>query len=495
MARMRATRRWGALAALVSIVAALAAGCGKDAKPPPVSVGAAAPSPVASIQDDRLFQFHGDPALSRAQADGRVAERVRQMADLGARVIRVDLRWDRVAPSRPSDPTDPADGAYDWLPYDAIVAAAAANRVEVLFTVYGTPEWAREPGVVAPPRRSQGVAVRPADPAMFGAFATAAARRFGPRGVRRWEAWNEPNIALFLYPQFERRNGRWTRSSPVTYAALLRAFYGAVKRVTPGATIAGAVMAPVGDKCAVSCPREGNRVSPPEFLKALDAPGLRPPMDVVSHHPYPQILPTQAAVRRPFTVDLYNLRTLIDAIDGGYLRGTPVWLSEYGYNTESTAAYPLRVSPQEQAAALSDAYRRARALGPRVRLMTYYLLQDNQSWRSGLLTMDGAPKPAAAAFPLPLTAGDGAPVAPGAPVDVVGQVRPATGRTTVTVEWRAGGEWRELVRAPTRTDGTFAFVIRPSEQVTLRARWSGRSRSGAAVEVTSVDVAVPVRRR
>jgi hypothetical protein len=491
----RSHRRQWAPAAAALVLALAVAGCGKKSAPPPVSSIDAGRSPVASIQDDRLWQYHLDAALTPAERDRRVNDRVREMADLGARVIRVDLRWDQVAraPTRPADPSNPDDPAYNWAPFDAIVDAARASGVEVLFSVWGAPPWAQDTSVGTNPLEQGFPSLRPENPADFGAFGAAAAARFGPRGVRRWEAWNEPNIPLFLYPQFERVNGRWRATSPTTYTALLKAFSESVKRVSPDAVVAGGVMAPVGDKCRLNCTRSTARIAPSEFLRALDAPDLRPQMDVVSHHPYPQVLPEQASVRRPFSTDIYNLDTLVAAIDGTYLRDKPIWLTEYGFSTEPVPNYKKFVTREQQAAYLSDALRRVRAVGPRIQLLTYYVLQDNPSWKSGLADIDGSPKPAYAVYPHPLYAEPSGPVPPGTEVALVGQIRLTRARTTVTIERRDGDGWTVLADANTAADGTYGVSITPSEAITVRGRWSGRSPDGAEVESVSLPVEIAVR--
>jgi hypothetical protein len=213
------------------------AGCGAAERRTAAEPAPPTRSPIAGLQDDRIYQ-----------ADVDVGARMRTMADLGAAVVRVDLRWDLVARSRPADARDPADPAYDWSAYDRIVTAANRVRERVLFTVWGTPEWARDPSVDVGTRFGP-QAVRPLHPGDLGLFATAAARRYAPLGVHLWEAWNEPNIPLFLRPQYVRRAGRWVAAAPALYSAMLRAFYNGVKRVDPGARVAGAVTAPVGDQC------------------------------------------------------------------------------------------------------------------------------------------------------------------------------------------------------------------------------------------------------
>ena len=228
---------------MVLVVALLGAGCGGGDQPkPPVVTTDATTSPLVSIQDDTVYKPGAD-----------TAGRIRTMAELGAAVIRVDMHWSQVAPTKPANPEDPADPAYNWKEYDAVVDTAKASGVEVMFAVYATPPWAADPSVTAPPLSSglfvPPTAIRPRDAADYGAFATAAAARYVPRGVRRWEGWNEPNIPLFLYPQYETQGNRYVAVSPGTYSDLLKAFYAGIKRGGEQARVAGAVTAPAGDPC------------------------------------------------------------------------------------------------------------------------------------------------------------------------------------------------------------------------------------------------------
>ena len=62
---------------------------------------------------------------------------------LRAQVVRADLYWGgtsiAVANHRPTDAKDPADPAYKWAPYDHLVQVAAKYKVNILFTIWGTP--------------------------------------------------------------------------------------------------------------------------------------------------------------------------------------------------------------------------------------------------------------------------------------------------------------------------------------------------------------------
>jgi hypothetical protein len=428
------------------------------------------------MQDDRLPEG----------ARGEIAERMAQMADLGASVIRVNLRWDTVAAERrPTNPRDPGDAAYDWSGHDAVVNAARKNDVEVLFTVWGTPEWARDPDVKNTARWGN---ARPANAADYGDFAVAAATRYAPQGVRRWEAWNEPNGILFLNPQFARKGNEWVPASPGIYAELLRAFYAGVKGVDSDAVIGGAVMAPAGDdpaKFSGSSEPPG-RVRPADFLAGLDAVDDPPPMDVVAHHPYP-IAPPERDRSTVRYIDLYNIEALFAAIDATYLKGKPVWLTEYGFGTEAVPNYPLYFPPQRQAELISETFLRSRQY-ERVKLLTYFHLQDNAEWRSGVIDLEGKPKPGRDAFALPFVARP----APDGNVTLDGQIRPTSGATTVTIEWRsAGGSWSQLSTVTTAKDGTFSAVIGPDGEGEVRATWMGTARSGNTVSWTSRPVTIP----
>ena len=126
-------------------------------------------------------------------------------------------------------------------------------------------------------------------------------------------------------------------------------------------------------------------------------------------------------------------------------------------------------------------------------MATYYFLQDNAGWKSGLTDMDGQPKPGRDAFAMPLFADPAGEVATGTRVRIVGQARPTKDRTTVHVEWRSGDSWKPLVSVRTLADGTFNVMVTATKRLSLRARWSGTTRSGATADETSPTVTIPVR--
>lgn len=479
-------RRLARFGSIFSGVVALALCSVASAAVPSVTVSAAGRSPIAGMQDDRLGTGV-DPVA-----------RMRLLADAGAALVRVDLRWDSVARSRPAAPTNPADPAYDWRQYDAVVAAAATYKIKVLFAVYGTPGWAIDPSVKALPgyvSKYSDSSIRPLDPADFGAFGEAAARRYAPLGVHQWEGWNEANISLFLQPQYLRVANRWVAASPTIYSGLLKSFSAGVKRADRTAVIAGAVTAPVGDQCP-RCPLSDppDRVRPQDFVTALNAPGLRPPMDVVSHHPYPLSAPRARTSAGRSYVDLYNLDVIVKAIDKTYLRGKSLWLTEYGFATRAVQQYPTFFSKLKQAEFISDAYWRSKA-NRRVKMTVYYFLQDHADWASGVLEQNGTAKPGYQAIGLPFATVDGVTrFARGARVTLVGQSRVGRGVQSVEIQRRAASRWVRVKKLKTSADGSFRVRLRLNAKIALRATWTGVAPTGATTTRISPAVTLTTRR-
>lgn len=444
-------------------------------------------SPTVAMQDDRLLH---QPPRSAAF----IRSRMRQMAALGADTVRVDLRWDLVAPSPPTvAATDPSDPAYDWTTYDRIVAEAARADLTVFFSVWGTPDWAVDPAVAALPTDPDWGNRRPGDPADFGAFATAAVARYAPRGVQTWEVWNEPNMNMFLRPQYEKRGDEWVAVGPETYAELLEAFARSARSVDPDVRIVLGGLAPVGDRCDTRCTVEDDvtpsRLGPQQFLRAFAALPQHEVVDVVAIHPYPSARPPRPGDPvRTRKLDVDNLADLRTVLRSTSLAGRPVWLTEYGWQTEGTTALPYAVTPDEQAASVADSLALFSRF-PEIGLASYYLLQDNGAFNSGLFTdvagdaLD-APKPSAQAFALPLTqVGD----TENGRVTLTGQVRPSRGTATAVLERRVDGHWREFSTITTRDDGTFAIVVDPhGHDATIRLRWTdadGVDRTGRPVQL------------
>jgi hypothetical protein len=186
---------------------------------------------------------------------------------------------------------------------------------------------------------------------------------------------------------------------------------------------------------------------------------------------------------------------LVTALDragraGAIDRRMPIHLTEFGI--QSTPDPVFGVSQARQSDYRSIAERLAWDQ-PRIVAFSQYLLRDDPpvpdaplparypGFESGLRRNDGRAKPALSGFRLPLAA-----LRRGSRVSLWGLVRPATGRTPVTVEYSSGGSWRRLFT--TTTDSRGYFQRRASFRSGRRYRvvWTapdGRTLRGTATSV------------
>jgi hypothetical protein len=98
-------------------------------------------------------------------------------------------------------------------------------------------------------------------------------------------------------------------------------------------------------------------------------------------------------------VTLGNIDVLERELARIYRRQVPLWLTEYGYQTNPPDRL-FGVSPTKQAAYLTQAVSIARR-DPRIDVMLWFLLRDEREterWQSGLVTASGKRKPSFTAF-------------------------------------------------------------------------------------------------
>jgi hypothetical protein len=226
----------------------------------------------------------------------------------------------------------------------------------------------------------------------FTAFARAIASRYSGRFdgypfVRFWSIWNEPNLQLFLKPQFDRR-GRSV--APRNYAKLFAAGYRGIKAGSRRALVA------IGETSArgTDNPKGLRPVhSPGRFIEQLARANPRLKFDAWSHHPYPftpNLKPSQK-VRWP-NITLGSLPTLESNLKRLFKRkSVPIWVTEYGHETRPQDA--LGVSYAKQAAYLRQAIAIAKRY-PFVTMFIWFVYQDDQGqpWDSGLYTQAGIAK-------------------------------------------------------------------------------------------------------
>lgn len=315
-----------------------------------------------------------------------------RIRETGATVVRIPVDWRDAVSASPApgfDARDPGSPEYHFADLDAAVRGAAAAGLTPLLVVSHAPAWAEAPGRwpdAYPGSWSP-------SPAALEAFAAALAARYSGRfpdpaaagaalpKVRAFQAWNEPNLARYLEPQWIVENGRWRAFSPLAYRQLLNGFYAGVKSVAPGDTVVTAGVAPDGD------PEGVGRMAPVSFLRTLlclSPAGDREPcpepahFDALAFHPLSVENPDRPA---PSSLDLAisdaakltgllararRLRTVLPA------GPKPVWVTEL--NWESAPQAPGGVPPAEQAGWISRALHRLWVAG--VSLVSWQFLID-----------------------------------------------------------------------------------------------------------------------
>jgi len=495
----------------------------------PLSSASASPSQESIVQDDNLLISSSDQQLEATMGTLR---------SLGVDRVRVSVFWRYVAPlpdspSRPSfggrSAADPAAYGAAWNRYDRLVTAAGRYGIGVLFSITGpAPKWAtgdksEERGLVYP------------DPREFGSFVTAVGRRYSgsyadepqpaadqpsppPRVLPRvsmFSIWNEPSQPGWLRPQAVGRRP----ASPHIYRGLLDAGWSGLQasghgqdkiligELAPRGTRRLSSRGPMtpllflrelycvdrrlrpfrgGAASARGCPADaaGRARFRSQHPALFQAPGF-------AHHPYAlEVAPsTVDALRDQVTIaSLGRLTRTLDRLQRRYgsRRRMPIWLTEYGYQTNPPDPTIVGQPWSRQAAYINEgdhiAYR-----NKRVRSVAQFLLVDDQpnrgvprsnirywgsTFQSGLVTIGGRRKPSFFSYQRPVDAFPKR-VRRGRTVRVFGQLRPAANGSLVraSLQFRRAGSrrWRTLRRVSSRSARNY---VRPR----VRVRSSGRFR-------------------
>jgi len=430
----------------------------------PASPAAANQQSMFSIMmDDDLLLYRGDDARDRS---------MRRMKGLGVDFVRVTVLWEVVAQNAKVDRFGKkrrkfkADrhGTYpkqNWDKYDRLVRAGQTLGIGIYFNVTGPgPAWAHNK---AP--KSQKAFQRTWDPRAkeFYKFVKAVGTRYdgtqrdendGAKTLPRvgfWSIYNEPNQPGWLMPQYKKVGSKVVAWSPVMYRELWRQGRAALDDTEHDNDIVLAgETAPLGSgQTNVKSP-----IRPKKFIRELlcidpagrtytggaalkrKCSGLKKvgtfKYTAWAHHPYTKDLKPTARDAHKDSITMANaseLTALLDQLAAKTNRLPELNLSmmtEFGYETDPPDPFS-GVKPELQAEYIN--------LGdylawkdPRIVAQTQFLLQDVDpvkrerknskkywfTYQSGLFYNDGRPKPAGAAYRLPL-------VVVGRGIDSVGQ--------------------------------------------------------------------------
>lgn|GEM_PF-1093496 len=327
---------------------------------------------------------------------------LRSAAITGASVIHTTATWPSLAPTKPANAANGDDPAYRLNDLDELVFQAGLYGLRVMVNVTGTPKWAN------------GGKARNVLPTRLGdltAFTRMLATRYsggtGHGVVGLWSVWNEPNLQLFLTPQFssvktvtvvqKAKNGKKIKVKkttfkivgPANYAKLYRAAYAGIKAGNPAAKVAiGETSARGRDKPLAGVSAS---VAPGTFAKLLaQQKGLK--FDAWAHHPYPTSpnLPPLQKVRYP-NVTLSTLPKFEADLKKYFHRSVPIWITEYGHETKP--GEPHGVTPALQAVYAKQALTIAKN-DLNVQMFIWFVFRDSAGnpWQSGLFAANGAQK-------------------------------------------------------------------------------------------------------
>ncbi len=404
------------------------------------------------------------------QTDAATRERtLNEVVELGADTVRVEVKWNEVAPASgsktrpPFDATNPS--AYPgFAPYDDAVRAITARGLRVLLTITGdAPRWATSGG--------RGGNYKP-NAASYAQFATAVGKRYsgtysGVPKVSYFTIWNEPNHIQFIKP---------TSQAPLVYRKLVDASLPALKRAAaPGSKIFVGELKPT--------PRKG--LGPIKFLqdwlcldknfKRLRGKAARKKSctrfkkiaaNGFAHHPYG---PVGLVSERTDIVNLLAIKRLAKGLDqaakaGRVPRGLAIYNTEYGVQTNPPDIF-VSTSPERQARILNEkeefAYRYAR-----LKSHSQYQLYDDpgragppavrwSGFQTGLRFANGTKKPSWDAYRFPIVVHK-----KGSKVAIWGRVRPGKGSRSVQLQRLSGGSYANSgARIATNAAGYFSAKL------------------------------------
>jgi hypothetical protein len=449
---------------------------------------AAVAAPAAHASDQQLLVVQDNPQIL-GKPDATAAE----FRSLGADVVKIQLYWDDVAPTgrrKPAgfDGSNPA--SYHWDTYPGAVNAVIAAGMRPYLSIGGhAPKWATNG-----PGRS-GVSRPSANE--FALFAEAVGRQFP--SVQIWSIWNEPNLSSWLSPQ--RKQG--VPQSPSIYRGLYLAGHAGLRASGHG-----------GDRILIGelMPRGGNssrKIRPLTFLRemvcldshyreyrgrAARARGCgrvaRIPTSGLAYHPY-TLRGGPGIDDGPGDAAIGELRLVTKTLDalarrGKLPRGLPLWITEFGYQTNPPD--PIFGVPLKRAAAFMDMSEWVAFRNRRVASYSQYTLQDDpprpsggrpfqrwSTWQSGLRFGNGRAKPAVyEAFRLPFLVRSLGPDV----VELFGGGRTGSGPVAKIEAKAPGGRYRAIASLPVNEAGYFRQIVRLKKAYrhTFRVTLGGLSR-------------------
>ncbi|MEX2425958.1 MAG: hypothetical protein WD401_04255, partial [Thermomicrobiaceae bacterium] len=317
----------------------------------------------------------------RGDEDGeQFNEMTRQVVDTaGFNWVRFQIHWNQVQREQEW---------YDPLPVDRMVDSYEGSDKQILISVVGAPDWARDP------ENAQLLA----DWNTFYEFMVFLADRYRGR-VHAWEIWNEQNMAHEMQGT--------VRISD--YAYLLDAGYRGVKDADADATVVFGGLTPTGvndPALAVSDVeylRQFYEFEGGQYVTQFDVLGMH--LNATNNPPDTSYPDNPGPGEWSDDNSFYFLRGLdLRAVMDEFGDERPVWVTEFGWTTENMAEgyeYGAEISEEDQANFLVSAFDVAREQMPWVTAMFVWNLnfstittEEDEKYPWSVINSDWSPRPA-----------------------------------------------------------------------------------------------------
>jgi len=297
-------------------------------------------------------------------------ERTLQMiSEAGFCWIRQEFPWEDIEIHGKGDFEDRRHEPYRsaWEKYDHIVELAEKYGLAIIARLSNPPAWSRAAG------DEMGTYAPPDDYNDFGDFVHAVVSRYRGR-IKYYQIWNEPNI----YPEWGEQP-----VDPEAYTELLKVAYTRAKEADPDCVIISGALASTIELG----PRDLNDFI---FLQRMYDAGARDYFDILAMQGYGLWSGPYDRRMRPRVINFSRPLYIRDIMVRNGDESKPIWISEMNWNAipPDHPAPPIygRVSEEQQARYVVEAYRRAQAEWPWVGVVNFWFFkrpdesEKDQAW-------------------------------------------------------------------------------------------------------------------
>jgi len=294
---------------------------------------------------------------------------LRMISEAGFKWIRQEFPWEDIEIHGQGDFEDRRHEPHRsaWAKYDNIVELAEKYNLSIIARLSNPPAWSRAAG------DEMGTYAPPDDYDDFGDFVYAVASRYRGR-IKYYQIWNEPNI----YPEWGERP-----VDPEAYTELLKIGYTRAKEADPDCVIISGALASTIELG----PRNLNDFI---FLQRMYDAGAGDYFDILAMQGYGLWSGPYDRRMRPRVINFSRPLYIRDIMVKNGDQNKSLWISEMNWNALPLdhPAYPNygRVTEEQQARYVVEAYKRAQAEWPWVGVINFWFFkraddsEKSQAW-------------------------------------------------------------------------------------------------------------------